>query len=482
MSTTRLGLLLFAAALLVRLQYWLGSAVFGTDSCHYLLMADWMRAGRWNDALGIAYHPMYPLLVAAVRALPLATEQAGGVVAVALGAAALLPLFHLVLDFFGRPTAFLAALFYAFHPAIIDVQADVMTEGPYMFFFFGAIWLTWRLMEEPSALRGAAAGLAAGAAFLTRPEGLLPIALALAWPAAEALRRRDRPLRRALSIAVVLLAVLLVTSPYVLWVRSARGHWALSVRPSAISAEKAVGLGETAGGMDTDAKNKAARAYGSSVLRFSLGGLWIPFFAVGLASLDGVSRFRRLFYFSYPLGQWGGIFFTLKTHGFMSERYLLAGGALLGAVAARGGLAALRWAKARRTGRPLPPALPGALVLLLFVGPAVRCLKPRRTELASYRVAAEWLLARHPGPISVSGLEPVSYYCGSRSYYLPETRAGWDQLLRSRQLDYVAYSERELETRPEYVSMLRTHPLLEPAAEVRGPPGTVAVYFQRVRP
>src|SRR5579872_1201012 len=103
MSDTRWAALLFAAAFLSRVVAALGTAMFGTDGCHYLLMADWMREGRFHDALLIAYHPLYPLLIAATRSLCASTEQAGNVVSILLGSAATLPLFHCAKTAFGRP-------------------------------------------------------------------------------------------------------------------------------------------------------------------------------------------------------------------------------------------------------------------------------------------------------------------------------------------------------------------------------------------
>jgi hypothetical protein len=480
MSKSRVGFLLFAAAFLFRFQFWLGSAVFGTDCCHYLLMADWMREGRFHDALSIAYHPLYPLLIAAARTFFPSTEAAGGLVAVVLGASAVIPLYLLVHELFGGPTAFLAALFYAFHPAMVEVQADVMTEGPYIFFFVTSMWLTWKMMEEPTLVRGALTGAAAAAAFLTRPEGLLAIALAIAWPGVEALRRRTLPLRRLAAIASTVLIAGLLVAPYMMWVKSVRGRWALSVRPSAMSAEKAVGIGDSREGNDREEKDRRFAAYTKALVRVSLGGLWVPFLLLGIGTLKGMDRPKLLFYLSYPLGQWGGILFTLRTHDFMSERYLLAGAALLGAVAARGVLVVLRGAAVHWPHAPLRPALCAGGILLLFVAPAAKCFAVRRMELRSYRPAAEWLLARERRPLSVSGLEQVSYYCGSRSYYVPSDRQALETFLRNTSLDYIAYSEKDVMSRPQYVSMLRSCERFAPALEYEGPPHTYKVYFQKV--
>ncbi|RPH37913.1 MAG: hypothetical protein EHM91_14470, partial [Planctomycetota bacterium] len=196
MTDFRWGALLWSAAFLARLLSGLGSAIFGTDGCHYLLMADWMRAGRWHDALMVAYHPMYPLLISAARTVIGGTEAAGEWVSILLASAATIPLFLTVKSVFGRPTAVFTSLLYAFYPRVVEVQADVMTEGTFMFFLFGTMWLTFRMMEEPRLDRAAVLGATAAAAFLTRVEGLLAVALAIGWPLLEAIRQRDGRIRR----------------------------------------------------------------------------------------------------------------------------------------------------------------------------------------------------------------------------------------------------------------------------------------------
>lgn len=481
MSDCRWGAALFAAAALIRLVCWMGSAVFGTDSCHYLLMADWMADGRWHDALLVAYHPFYPLLIAATRVLGAGTETAGSLIAILLGAGALLPLYDVVRAVFGRPAAVLAGLLYAFHPAFVETQSDVMTEGCFMFFLFGAMALTRRVMDEPSLPRAALLGASAAAAFLTRVEGLLAIALALGWPALEALRRRTQFPLRAGGVLLTFAVVILALSPYLLWVKSVRGHWALSYKPSVVNAEKAVGVTETGALRGAEEQQRLYRLYGLALLRLSLYGLLAPFMLVGLASLRPVGAWKSLFYLSFPLGQLGGILFALRRHDFMSDRYVMAGMALLGGLAAYGMVVSYRWAERRRPGARWRPAACGVALVLLIAVLSARSFKPRRLELLSYRPAAEWLRARQGSALRVSGVEQVAYYCGSRSYYLPSRGDELEAFLEKTPLDYVTYSQKDVEGRPDYVAMLRSCPRLEAPLEFEGPPGSWKVYFQRVK-
>src|SRR5262249_16492057 len=118
-SDGRLAASIFTLALLVGVVAWTGAAIFGTDGCHFLLMADWISAGRFDDALRIAYHPGYPLLIAAAK-IPLRdTVLAGHAVAALFGAAAVVPLFRMIRRFFGRPAAFIPGILYAFHPVLL---------------------------------------------------------------------------------------------------------------------------------------------------------------------------------------------------------------------------------------------------------------------------------------------------------------------------------------------------------------------------
>jgi 4-amino-4-deoxy-L-arabinose transferase-like glycosyltransferase len=483
MSDARWSTLLFAAAVLVRVVAWLGSAIFGTDSGHYLLMADWFREGRFQDALSIAYHPIYPLLIASVRTFTGTTDQAGSVVSILLGSAAVIPLVAVVRPVFGRPAAVITALFYAFHPLLVEVQSDVMTEGTYLFFLFGSMWLTRRMMEEPSAVRGAVLGASAAAAFLTRPEGLLAIALALAWPGLELLRHRNEVGRRLCGVAATVAVIALLLSPYLLWVRSERGRWGLSVRPSAVSGERAVGLEAEGEGErpETSSQGRYYALYARSLFRLS--GFLIPFYLIGAASLGSLDRWKAAFYFSFPLGQMGGILLALRTHNFMSDRYLLGSMTLMSAVAAVGILSAIRWAGRRWPAIAARPAVVAFLLLVLTVLPGIRCLKLRRQECLSYPSAARWILAQagnHPRGMS-GPVEQVAYLCDCRSYYTPTEAGALRTALRSTPVDFIVYSEKDVRGRPEYVAMLRSFDGLEAPVSIQGPPGTWTVFVQRVK-
>jgi len=470
-SDARLAALLFAAAFLTRLVAALGTAIFGTDGGHYLLMADWMAAGRMHDALSVTYHPLYPLLIAVAGG----GESAASAVSVLLGAAATVPLFLTVRAIFGRPPAFLVALLYAFSPAIVEVQCEAMTEGAYLFFLFSSLWLTWRMMEEPSLERGAVLGAAAAATFLVRPEGLLAVAMALAWP----LTRRDRLGTRLGGVLLSLAAIVLLVAPYLLWVKSERGRWGLSVRPSAISAEKAVA------GSDGQEPADQSRLYGiylRSMFRMTSLGVLIPFHLLGLAALRGIGLRKALFYFSFPLGLLGAPLYVMRTHDFMSGRYLLAGMTLLNVLAALGLTTAIAGLARRHPGARWREPAVAAFLLAVAVLPGLPAFRLRRYDIRSARDAAAWIRSQGPPPRAMSGpLTQVAYLAGARSLYSGLTPGELREQIRAGEVEYYAYTEHDVVKRPEYIAMLRSCELLKPPVEIQGAPGTLKVYLQRVR-
>jgi hypothetical protein len=485
MSDARVSALLFLAALLTRILSGLGSALFGTDSAHYLIMADWMREGRFHDALSTTYHPMYPLLIAVARSFCGSTPHAGQAVSVLLGSAATVPLVSTVRTVFGRPAAFITGLIYAFGMTIFEVQSDVMTEGTYFFFFFTSVALTLKMAEDPTVVRAVVLGLSAAAAFLTRPEGLLPIVLALVWPAVFFVRHRKSPVILFAAVVVTVATIVLALSPYLLWVKSVRGHWALSARASAMSGEMAVGITDQPAAESGEEMPQGQAYYYRLYLKslFRLTGVLIPFYLIGLASLRFPDRLRAALYFSFPLGQMIGVLVTLRTHNFMTERYIMAGMTMMSVVAAQGMLRAWAWAAGRWSWAAARPAVGAALIAAITVVPGVRCLKLRRQDCLSYPVAASWILEQHwPRLRGMSGpVEQVAYLCGVRSYYSAGSPEGLRRQIQESPVDCYVYSQKDVESRSMYVRMLQSSPYLMPPESIAGPPGTVTVFVQRVK-
>lgn len=455
MSEPRLAALLVAGAFLARLVAYLGTGIFGTDSAQFLLMAEWMGEGRFQEALAITYHPLYPLLVAAAAPWAGGVEPAGFWVSMVLGSAAAAPLYFLVSSTFGRPAAFLTGVFYCFQPHTVELQADVMTEGTFSFFLFGAAWMCRKGLEDPSVERALLAGLAASAAYLTRPEGILAVAFVTAWPAVEWVRRRDRAPMRLGGAALALAAAALLAFPFLLWVRKETGAWGLSAKGSVRNAGWAPAPpgGEAESALPEDPPSSVASRYGRfahSVVRVT-SIVTIPFLLLGLSELRGRDLGRMIFYFSLPAAYLGGLLWSLRTHPYWSYRYVVPSMNLLFVLAALGVLAAARYAARRWPGRRGVAWMGPALVVLAAVAPYVRHLRTHRTEEAALREAGAWLRARGATRV-MSTTDKVGFFVGRKVLAFPGNPAG---LRGAGAPEYYVYLEKDLASgKPPYLSRL----------------------------
>ncbi len=412
MSDRRLAAILVAVAFLMRLQLYLGTAIFGTDSSNMLRMADAFSEGRFQDALAIGYHPLFPLLISMLKPL-LGSERAGFSVSILLGSAAAAPLFLLARDVVGRPAAFVGVLLYAFHPHIVEVQADAMTEGTFMFFFFTAMWLGWEGVKSPRWDFAILAGLSSGAAYLTRPEGLLAVVAVPFWLLVS--MGRGRWTLRALTAATSLVVALLVMYPYLLWSRTQTNRWTISAKGSV----QAVESGKESPEVET---RRPLHALGRHLLKVSYF-VGLPLIALGLLAIR--PRWATLFYFSFPVVYWLALAWASRRNPVMSYRYLLPGMALLLPLA---GLGLVRWI---RRPRRLAAAVAAIVVLL-----AARNLRPHRWEERPFRDAAAWIAAQKRGAIIASTTDKIAYLAGSPvARAFPKT---WEEFSASvRELDYV---------------------------------------------
>ncbi|MHC4712734.1 MAG: glycosyltransferase family 39 protein [Planctomycetota bacterium] len=199
------------AALAVRVvwAFAAGDAQPFWDADSYITIADNLRAGNgflWGDSLA-GRPPLYPLLVATVR-----TELAGRdflllyLVQAVLGAASVLLFSLSARALAGRAAGGITAVAAAFWPFLIFYTGTVLTETLFVFALSGLCFFVVKLMADIRLRDALAAGLFAGAAYLTRPS-ILGVVLVLA--VVPAARRRFSG--RALVAAGVILALAFAT-------------------------------------------------------------------------------------------------------------------------------------------------------------------------------------------------------------------------------------------------------------------------------
>lgn len=447
---------LLVSALAVRSIAWLRTTVLFDDGPLFLYMAQAMRSGDWSAVLRHPYHPLYSLLT--WLASPLVggdLEQAGALVSILAGTAAVGVLFVFLRDAFDPVTAFLGALMLAFHPFAVEFSSDVQSEGLYLALLLTGICLLWRALERASPALAGGAGLASALAYLVRPEGLGVSLIGGAAALGLVLSRSWRLRQASLWLAALALGTALVAGPYVVALRQETGVWSLTQKKS-LGALLSLSAGRSGAELARERSEPAGQslpvqqsltlasrtttwrelplgdrlvpAY-SELWKAAVSGIRVELIALvllGIWSVRGRPGRRGLFVASF-VGLYGLLLYALAMNaGYVSRRHAipplvpLLGYAGLGAAMLGSGLVRVF---ARVADRPNAvreaTALWTAAVLIAAMW-LPRDLRSRRDERLAERLAAEWLRAEDPAARAVgAGRLRVAYYAGADFVPIP---------------------------------------------------------------
>ncbi|MBK8978951.1 MAG: glycosyltransferase family 39 protein [Planctomycetes bacterium] len=380
-------LLLVALAGLVRALVAVRTAMPERDAGHYLWMADGLLRGEPERLVHSVFHPLFPLLIGALRAAWPALDPiaAGQLVACSLGALAAWPLWTLTRALFGPRAAWLACIGFAVGTWFARHPADVLSEGPFHLLVAGAVCLL-AMRARTSAAAACGAGLLAALAYLTRPEGASLGLCGLGWLLAQGARRPARAFAAGCAPALLL--------PLACW-RFGDG-FTLSPKAAFVWAD---GLGQ-GGGLAhylthlSREPGALAEAVGYVAMPAALVAAWL--------ALRGRRR-REAWLLLAPLLIQLAIVPILRTN----HRFLSGYGLLLLPFAGDAWRRAAPWLAQR--GRALP-----ALVLALAFAPdAIRLPAARRTDRVIERDLGVWLGAHlRPGERLASTLQRLDYFAG----------------------------------------------------------------------
>jgi hypothetical protein len=462
-------------ALLVRCVRWAQTAVMMNDGPEFIRLAQQISAGDWRAALSHKYHPLYPAAVAAAHFATADWERAAVAVSVLGGALAVAALYALLREGFDRRIAAVGGFLLAVHPVAIEIT-DAQSDPLYLALFVASAALLLRAVQRESGRSALGAGLVAGAAYLTRPEGFGTVAAGVGLASFE-LARRHWTVSQALRVAAPLcLGAALVMSPYVTYLSLHAGELTLTGKKSVTrmlgvsdahdeAAPKAVDPLLAAHPELTPLprgvrpfRNTPAPA-GAATLPFAATLLLreilkalrpegLLLLAVGLWSARGRPSRRGLFFAAYA-ALYGVVFFGLAaTSDYLSRRHVLPPVSLFFGYAALGALAladALGRSRALADRPALRLALPLALVAALGLG---KSLRPDRLDALPERRAAEWILSDGGlgGSEAVAAVKQrVGYYAHAR--FVDLRRAPHPDVLleylRRERVRYVVVDERE---------------------------------------
>lgn len=213
----------------VRLYLCLTSYCIAGDGVAYLAMARAFAAGDSAKALASVFSPLYPWFVAIVHRLISDWELAGGVVSAILGSAAVVSVYLMTREAFGRRDLALgAAILAAIHPEMAAYSASVRTEAGFIFFLTTAVWLLIAGLKQSRLVFVAAAGFVGGLAYLYRTEAIGLLMFGVGFVLVAALRWRQWSLIWTIAAgSIFATAFLVVASPYLIYLRETTGHWSV---------------------------------------------------------------------------------------------------------------------------------------------------------------------------------------------------------------------------------------------------------------
>ncbi len=224
-------LLLPLLALLLSGLVWRGAATLTPDSCSYIDGGLSLISGRGymgcDGQPETCFPPGYPILIGMANKMTGNPILAGRIVSVFASALAMIPLFLIAGHLFGRKTALWTCAVYAIIPTRLVLSNMVMTESLYVLVIMQGAWLWIRETQEHRLIRAIAVGCLFGFAYLVRPEGFL---CAVVLFSLSLLIRRwcNVPIRRSTLLSV--LAMLVVVSPYIVYIHGQTGKWTLSTK------------------------------------------------------------------------------------------------------------------------------------------------------------------------------------------------------------------------------------------------------------
>jgi 4-amino-4-deoxy-L-arabinose transferase-like glycosyltransferase len=219
-------LVLAAVVRLIVLALHAGSPI-DMDAAEYVRMG--ANLGNGTGLVGmrgfpvVELGPLYPLLIAALTWFVRDAHVAALAIVVIAGVAYAGLLSAIARMLYGEPSARVAALIGAVLPILVQLSTETLSEIPYGVALLSGLWALLRYARARRITDAAICAAAFGAAYLTRPEASLLLALGLAI-VALASREGARSVRA--SAAFVAVALVFVV-PYAAFTAGVTGHVAL---------------------------------------------------------------------------------------------------------------------------------------------------------------------------------------------------------------------------------------------------------------
>jgi len=219
-----------AVGLLLSLVFFrFNSTCFHSDSFEYMRGGQSLMAGKgllsMQGVSQVVFPPFYSILISLVGRIVPDPVQAGRAISLFASASSIFFIFLISRILWPGTPALAATWLFALLPLRMKWSNMVMTESTFLALSLAAalLWVAARSRPKLSLVCGAVVG----AAYLTRPEGLLMLVF---FAVGSLLLARPPAPRRFLKwqLLLLLLGFAIVASPYVLYLHTHTGKWQLT--------------------------------------------------------------------------------------------------------------------------------------------------------------------------------------------------------------------------------------------------------------
>jgi 4-amino-4-deoxy-L-arabinose transferase-like glycosyltransferase len=422
-------------------------------------MAEKIYQGDFGSALSKTYHPLYPMLIAGLYGLLGDFETSAIIISVLGSTLATIPIYYFVHAVWSRTIALIVLLLYAFHPLIVDLHADVMTEGIYIFFISCAIALIWETIRWMSPVSAILAAFASVCTYLTRVEGIIVIALFTCWAPLSRLTGQRAWGKIVLNMLIYYSVVTVLAYPYLVWVRTKTGVWHFTAKHSAIitlTGEWEPGLDPGRMTQQAQMQNRYGKVGGtvlfsSKLLLKSASWIWGPFLIFYLLfllprifSLKLRQNIPKIYLLTFSLPYIVAVVIGGSRGVDLSYRYFLTPLLWLSPWAACGITNIGDWLSTRVHGSKRPVIF-YLILLSVIISTIPKITAPRRLESIGFKEAGLWLNKNTQAEaLILTSRQAVGYYAKREIMYMRCRYEYVVQDCQKRGADYAVFCQKDL--------------------------------------
>jgi len=225
--------------------------------------------------------PFYPLVITVFSLLPVKLEIAARVASITLDALIVFPLYGLSRIILPRGASLAVCFLWSTFTFSLFFTPSPLSQSTYLFMLLSGVYLLYRALTESGRIVFfTLAGFSLACAYLTRPEGVVSIGIALVLTATGVFRRGADRRAHLKGGAVLLGAFLLTASPYLVMLHSQFGHWSFTAKTvvaiKGIDGSLTLGAGKGAvkGGLDLWLEQFGGLSGGLKFIRGNVAGFY----------------------------------------------------------------------------------------------------------------------------------------------------------------------------------------------------------------